>query len=230
MKKLLGMLLTLVLLASVACGCAKKDSDDELKPNSVSDFEYTTTEKDETKIQITKYVGTDVNVVIPETIDGKEVTQIGRKAFYQSDIQTLVMPNTVKNIYSNAFWLCSKLENVQFSSNLTSVAFAAFADCVSLTSADLSADTMKIIDERAFHGCLSLKEVNFGDNITMIRDEAFRNCTSLQEVILPKNLAEIGEYAFGDCTSVKKIWIPKNVGKMVLVSLYRQYRRYRNRV
>jgi hypothetical protein len=213
MKKLICMILTLVLLLSLASGCTKKISNDYPKANPISDFEYTTTEADENKIKITKYIGTDTSVVIPESIDKKEVTQIGESAFYKTNVQTLVMPNTVKNIHSIAFAECSELKEVTFSTNLVSVAFGAFANCTSLIRADLSVDTMKIVDEIAFQGCDKLEEVKFGDNITVIGKEAFQGCAALKEVLLPKNLAEIGEYAFGDCTSVEKIWIPKTLEK-----------------
>ncbi len=62
-------------------------------------------------IEIVKYKGTEKNLVIPETINGYEVTAVNLKL--EDDIQSIYLPETVKEIhlnskqtsYSNTFWL-----------------------------------------------------------------------------------------------------------------------------
>lgn len=44
------------------------------------DYEYEV--KDDNTVTITKYEGSDINVIIPNTIDGKSVTSIGDWAFH----------------------------------------------------------------------------------------------------------------------------------------------------
>lgn len=76
MKKVLcfAMSILLILSAFTFCvGAADKKS---------GDYEYSVL-KDGT-VKITKYVGDDEVVSVPEKIDGKKVTVIGKKAFYNN--------------------------------------------------------------------------------------------------------------------------------------------------
>lgn len=203
MKKILIYLLiaTILLTALVSCGSQKE--------NPATDFEYSVTE--DGGVVITKYIGKDLNVVIPAQIDGKNVVAIGEKAFYQSAIKTLAMPDTVAEIDYMAFCECKSLTSVLFSKKLVFVRASAFSDCTSLKSADLSADTLQWIELGAFYNCESLEEVTFGTNVERILALAFGECKSLEKIILPQNLKELGDEAFARCTSATEIFIPKTI-------------------
>ena len=57
---------------------------------------------------------TDVAIVIPEEHNGKPVTEIGDRAFYESaDIVSVSIPKSVARIGEKAFSRCEKLETVQ---------------------------------------------------------------------------------------------------------------------
>ena len=212
MKKTLALLLSAVLLFTMLVGCSNQT------PNPASDFEYQV--REDGTIEITKYIGTADQVVIPKIIDGKNVTVIGERSFSGASIVSLVMPNTVKNIYSYAFIGCESLTDVKMSTSLITIAQGAFMNCKALTAVDLSMDSLEHIDQEIFHGCQSLKTVKFGKNIIRIRDKAFYDCTSLEEAILPKNLQELGDEAFMNCSSIQKIWVPKALEKWGLYPFY----------
>ena len=227
MKKVIAVSLALCVLSFALSACKTAghtgdetttlsaeytSKDSQYPPESpVLDFEYQV--RDEGGIEITKYKGQDDHVVIPQAIDGKEVTVIGECAFLGSAIASVTMPDTVIYLSSSAFRGCQNLTNVKLSSSLITVGWGTFSLCDSLTSIDLSMDSMQYIDWDAFYSCKKLKTVKFGDNIQLIRDKAFYGCESLEEVILPKNLREIGEYAFENCIGIQKIWIPKTLEK-----------------
>lgn len=213
MKKTIAILLSIFLLFAAFVGCQKAPD-----PNPASDFEYTV--RDDGTIEITKYIGEATQVVIPKKIDGKNVTTIGSASFAESNIVSVVMPNTVKYIYSFAFGGCSNLTTVKMSDSLVSMADGAFKNCTALTDIDLSMKSMKYIDHEVFRGCTNLKTIKFGKNIVFIRERAFFECTSLEEAILPEKLQEIGEYAFMNCTSLQKIRIPKTLEKWGLYPFY----------
>ena len=207
MKKLCTLLALIMLLTCISVtGCTE-----EPQPNPATDFEYEI--RDDGGIIITKYIGEGSHVIIPQIIDGKEVTTIGEHSFAGTPIQSIQMPDTIKYIYSYAFGSCDGLSEIEMSASLISIAQRAFFNCISLTYIDLSMDTIQYIDYEVFLDCINIKTVIFGDNIVRIRDKAFYGCSSLEEIILPKNLQEIGEYAFGNCNSVQKIWIPKTLEK-----------------
>ncbi|MBQ2988558.1 MAG: leucine-rich repeat protein [Clostridia bacterium] len=64
-------------------------------------------------VVITKYNGTAETVTIPETIEGKKVTEIASDAFLDNTtVKMIVVGKTVKTIRDNAFNNCSALETV----------------------------------------------------------------------------------------------------------------------
>jgi hypothetical protein len=64
-------------------------------------FTYTTNNG---TITIWGFTGTNSDVVIPSTIDGLPVTTIGHNAFDQSNLTSLIMPNSLISIGDVAFW------------------------------------------------------------------------------------------------------------------------------
>jgi len=89
---------------------------------------------DGTAVILAYYGDTDV-LVIPETIDGYEVSVIGRYAFneYRTFYGTAVyIPETVKWIEEGAFYGCSSLNRVMLHSNLAAIGSYAFDYCYSL--------------------------------------------------------------------------------------------------
>ena len=96
---------------------------------------------------ISKYIGTDVDVVVPERIDGFQVVGIGREAFKiesingSSTVESITLPSTLRAIGMSAF------DNVSF---LKEVVVPSGA---------------QIIDSYAFRNCSSLNSVSFPDTI-----------------------------------------------------------------
>lgn len=52
---------------------------------------------------ITDYTGSSSVVIIPESIDGEEITGIGDNAFKDTSVTTIFIPSTVNTISSSAF-------------------------------------------------------------------------------------------------------------------------------
>ncbi|MGN0566215.1 MAG: leucine-rich repeat protein [Candidatus Limousia pullorum] len=119
-------------------------------------------------VRIINYKGTDTNVVIPETIDGKEVSSIGSmntstsvfKEAYDKGImiESVETPDTVVLINQHAFRGIASLKTVKLSQNLTEIRTSAFLDCSSLEKIDIPA-TVTEIGNNAFIGCEALKTV-----------------------------------------------------------------------
>lgn len=212
MKKTSPLLLFAALLIVALIGCTQ--AEDIPYPakdaNPASDFEYRKTD-DGNGILIEKYIGADETVVIPRKIDGLPVTVIGHASFIGSNITSLIMPDSITDIYTYAIADCIKLTEVRLSRNLQIVGECSFGNCLSLTQMDLSMPSLTHIYNEAFEGCSALQQVTFGDNIEFIGVEAFQDCTSLQEAILPKKLKELGDYAFALCTAMQKIHIPRSL-------------------
>lgn len=129
--------------------------------------------------RITKYNGTDTNVVIPETIDGRTVSSIGAMSTstsvfaeaYNSGvmIESVVMPDTVVLINQCAFRGIASLKTVTLSQNLTEIRTNAFLDCAALEKIDIP-ETVTDIGNNAFIGCGALKTIIIRGKNTYISD------------------------------------------------------------
>ncbi|OXZ29752.1 hypothetical protein B9N57_08065 [Finegoldia magna] len=132
-----------------------------------SDFKF-----DASSGTIKKYKGTDTDVVIPEKINGKAVTTIGKGAFGRKKLTSVVIPEGVETIDQGAF-----------SAN-------------SLTAIKLPS-TVKQIERLAFGANKNLSKVELNEGLEYIGQQAFFSDTSLTgEVIIPSTVKTVMTSAF----------------------------------
>ncbi len=93
---------------------------------------------------------------------------------------------------------------------VTSVGFAAFNGCTSITSVTLPA-TVETIETAAFKGCTALAEIVVPDSVVTIGSLAFANCGALKSVTLSANITELAPYVFSGCKELLSISIPASV-------------------
>lgn len=107
------------------------------------------TEDCEGGVKITKYLGSEEVVKIPETFDGKAVVEIGgsRNVFDNDKVTDIKLPKATKIIGDEAFY-----------------------DCRNLKSVDIP-DGVTMIDGDAFWGLPSLKMITLPDSVTFINDD-----------------------------------------------------------
>ena len=99
-----------------------------------------------------------------------------------------------------------QLINLTGCNNLTSIGYAAFSACDSLTSITIPGSVTTIEDE-AFSWCDSLTNIEFGTDsqLTTIGDSAFRDCRSLTSITIPDSVTTIGDWAFNGCSSLTSV-------------------------
>ena len=157
MKKALILLLTVFLLATSLVACKQNN---ESKPNPATDFEY---KIDGNQVSITKYVGTDTTVIIPEAIEEKIVTVIGSEAFAASTITECVLPTTIRKIDPKAFATCVNLEKITLNEGLLTIGDYAFEGAGALTEIVIPATVINM-NESTFKSCNALTAVKFEGN------------------------------------------------------------------
>ena len=86
--------------------------DASIAGEEVSIEDFRTQINNDGTIEIDLYTGNASTVVIPDTIDGKEVTVIGGFGNHD-ELTAVVIPDTVKEISYNAFVNCFNLASVQ---------------------------------------------------------------------------------------------------------------------
>ena len=163
---------------------------------------------------------TDTDIVIPSTHKGLPVTIIGDMAFaaidlenqviLESDITSIVIPNSIEKIGMGAFAYCTSLTSIEIPSSVTSIGDGAFVVCVSLTNVTIG-DGLISIENNTFANCSSLKDIIIPNSVTSIGDYAFSDCTALTNVVIGNSVTKIGDYAFSDCTALTNVTIGNNV-------------------
>ena len=154
--------------------------------------------KDRTKLLRYPLHKTDAAFTIPQT-----VTNIGYGAlggcFYLSEV---TMPDSVTILEPFAF-ANSELTHLSLSSNLTTIADAAFLQNQKLTTLELPPSVKNL--GSAFALCYALTEINIPEGITNIGDGMFQYCSNLTRLKIPSSATSIGARAFTSCASLTNI-------------------------
>lgn len=135
---------------------------------------------------------------------GKNVKNIFYRAFWGCDSLRSIKDVVPVTIDREAFYNCQKLENFNFS-RIKSIGYESFYQCYSLKEVDLT--TLTSID-RSFAGCMGLKKVTLGNDITTIKSDAFYNCHALEEVVLGSSINSLESDCFySDKNALKRVYI-----------------------
>ncbi|MBP5363315.1 MAG: leucine-rich repeat protein [Ruminococcus sp.] len=144
--------------------------------------------------RITRYTGEESYVLIPESINGHTVKELGKKVFAENTcIKTVSIPRGVSVIPKEAFIRCSNLKTVNIPSSVTSIEADAFRSTAIETI--YLPSSLKELGSGAFYLCSNLKTVNI-PSCEIIKDRAFMQCPQLTSITLPSNLRYAGEQLF----------------------------------
>lgn len=175
------------------------------KHSPISDFEYRNNYYGGKTI--TRYNGSDENVIIPTVIDGKAVIAISQSAFKANmNIKSVYIPDTVYQIGSYAFEDCMHLESVQMPIALFSIGANSFKGCKELKSIQLP-ETLYSIGSNAFSRCHALEYIEIPKGITNWGAECF-SYSGVKEVVFAEGLKKVGESAFAECYRLEKVTVP----------------------
>ena len=177
--------------------------------NPESDFVYDLA-PDGQGVMITSYKGKSTTVVIPDTIEGLPVTQIGGSGFrvFKNEIPyNVTVPKSVKVIGENAFLALKGKIDIDLS-NITSIGRGAFS------KSDLSG-TIKISKNLEYTGTDAFKQtkitaVIIEEGVTSLNaDSLFEECSELKSVTLPASLTHINNNVFSLCSALTEVIIPE---------------------
>ncbi len=148
------------------------------------------------------FMDTDASakIVIPS-----HVTAIGIKAFYGSDISSVVLSEFTGTVGSYAFASTDKLSTVTIKGGgsgltLSSVTFADSA----LTDVSITGNVT--VNKKAFRGNIKLKNISLNGNITL-NESAFSGCSAVNNLDISGSV-KIGSYAFDGCTALTSVYLP----------------------
>ncbi|MDD3307930.1 MAG: leucine-rich repeat protein [Acetobacterium sp.] len=192
----------------------------ELQTDSIADA-YEVTDIDG-GVSITKYTGIGGDVVVPATLDGKVVLEIGEKAFYRNDsLISITLPEGLKKIGRAAFFLCSSLTTVSFPESLEVIDRQAFGACDLIKSISLPQKVL-FIDGNPFDQChiltsISVSPLNPNYQVLngLLVDKTGKTLIvcpgGAVTAIIPEGITAIGDSAFRGCRKITNIDLPESV-------------------
>lgn len=116
------------------------------------DWEYVV--NDDLTATVAQYVGDDSVAVVPSSLDGRVVTQIGRSGepVLGQGVTSVIIPGDVASINYRAFFGCASLQQVQIGEGVISIDREAFSGCGSLSGVSIP-ESVRSIGSGAFFGC-----------------------------------------------------------------------------
>lgn len=156
------------------------------------------------------YEGKEYTVVIIANHDlaGAHSGIFGINGQYDAP-ENLVIPNTILEIPSYAFYECTS-STITLPSNVTYVSAGAFSRCMNIETIEFPDSLERLCANNLFNGCSSLKYVDLPDDVEYVNistERLFAACTSLESAYIPGACGggTIGEYTFSDCESLSDI-------------------------
>lgn len=163
---------------------------------------------------LTSYTGSEEHVVITEgvkRIGGNPDNSIFEDT--ETEIKSVVIPDSVIEIGERAFYTCLQLEEVTMGNGVKKIGQEAFAGCFKMKTIHLS-DSLQEIGLRAFNFCESLEALELPSSLRNIEMEAFGNCISLKSLNIPDGVQAIPPGTFDRCSSMEELYIPSSVTKI----------------
>lgn len=215
MKKTLTLIVLMLaaLMLMTACGS---------EPEGPQEFAYVLDSTGEWA-RLVRYQGEAADVVLPDTLGGKPLKEIGEDAFASTPFVTsITIPASVTKIGDPSFSALPKLAKITVAED--SVGFLVQDDvlyhkkmktvyCYPQGKAGDSftlPDSITTIGAKAFYNT-QLKSVTMGDKVTKILASAFENSANLESVTFSAKLSQIYERAFSGCGSLKSVTLPESL-------------------
>ena len=182
-------------------------------------------------IQLTQYLGTKTELVVPANYDGYEVYAVGAQGLEESTpsaerinvlgtsenatITKLTIEEGIKEIKCSAFEKCTGIKgNLVIPDSVETIEGYAFNSCSGFNGTLTLPSTLKSIENRAFQLCSGFKDdLVIPEGIKSIGDGAFNKCTGFNGTLtLPSTLKSISNGAFQYCSGLTgDILIPEGV-------------------
>ena len=140
-----------------------------------------------------------------------------------TSLKKITLPKNLKNLGSGVFAGCDNLKTINIDKNnpyfiydknglynKEKTLLYCYTEGAKSTQYSMP-NTVIDIDEYAFWGNDSLKEISFSTNLRKIPSYAFSNCRSLLAVSVPYSVKEIHSKAFENCINLQKAMLPASV-------------------
>ncbi|MGN0224587.1 MAG: leucine-rich repeat domain-containing protein [Prevotella sp.] len=150
-----------------------------------------------------------------KVLEGTE--ELGMGAFMESDIEEIILPESLTSIGDSCFYFCEKLRQLIMPDSVTKLGFRSLAYCWCLEHLHLST-SLETIESQTFNGCVSLKRLDVPGSVKTIDASAIAwNEEGFEEIILHEGVEEItaehgkNSFMFAKQSVLRKIYIPSTL-------------------
>ena len=161
-----------------------------------------------------KYIGTDVHVIVPDGVE-----KIGYEAFRMSKVESVKLPEGIKEISSYAFYGCMSLKNLNIPDSIEFIGIEPFGQCLHLKELQLPNKKISFADA-AFRNTY-FSTFSLPDQTEEIRDNMFNGSMNLNMITIPSKVKAICQYAFNWCTSLRVVHIKNGVESIMHRAFYK---------
>lgn len=179
------------------------------------------------------------DIVIPESIsyngNNYVVIRATNGAFQNTDITSIILPNSITALGNICFRFCHNLTSVKLPDNITSLGDEKFMRCSKLSVIELPKKLISLgqycfmncnitkltlpnsittIGQGCFYSCSNLETVTLPQNITNLPAACFEDCKELSEITLHEGITSLGQSCFAGCSSLTSIKLPKSINKI----------------
>lgn len=179
---------------------------------------------------ITRCIGDSPRLVLPDTIEGLPVTELGEDCF------AVTLPELAEKVaHEGAEPLYLKeappipraagnktLKRLSLPKGLVKLGDRALARCSELPRVELP-QTLTHIGSHCFHYCGGLEHMEVPENVTELPDYVFAECRRLTRISLPRGLRSIGRCCFYNCTHLQSLDLPdalEFIGDRILMNCF----------
>ena len=136
-----------------------------------------------------------------------------------SQIDELIIPETVTAINRNAFWNCKGIKKVVITKNIVRIGYNPFASAENMYLESESPEIISrdgILYDKTMTNLLCVtnravgKSYRVPDSVKIINRGVFSGCKDLEQIDL-NNVTYIDKSSFTNCTSLKEVYIPDSV-------------------
>lgn len=188
-------------------------------------FEYLLVDEsdviDEAHAVLTAYKGCPytTDIIIPEEIEGYKVEALGENLFSGSDITSVYIPATVKDISVTAFENTSELTEILCEEggrygSLDGVLYVndfyiLYKVPEAKTEIKKYPENIRTINDYSFRNS-KVKHVELPETVVNLRENAF-SFSNLERIVIPESVELICEFCFYGCDKLNEVIIPESV-------------------
>ena len=176
------------------------------------------------------------DIVIPESIsyngNNYVVIRATNGAFQNTDITSIILPNSITALGNICFRFCHNLTSVKLPDNITSLEDETFMTCSKLSVIELPKKLISLgqycfmncnitkltlpnsittIGQGCFYSCSNLETVTLPQNITNLPASCFKDCKKLSGIILHEGIISLKDCVFENCLGLTSIKLPKSI-------------------